>query len=161
MIKTYPTNIISQSIRLKICLFLNAKAYFVAFFFTKRKLRVFGLFLFVFSKPLATNTLTFWDFNFIHFSYRQFHQWFLCAFFVRASFWQLFLVTFRLCQKFRTKNARVKCWWNWHQDNLKWTRNFSNWFHDRGSFKYYYVCVSKIVAFIVKNINTIFFVWIV
>jgi hypothetical protein len=34
---------------------------------------------------------------------------FLRAFFVRMSFRQLFLVTFRLCQKFRTKNARVKC----------------------------------------------------
>jgi hypothetical protein len=30
------------------------------------------------------------------------------TFFVRTLFWQLFLVTFWLCQKFRTKNACVK-----------------------------------------------------
>jgi len=34
-------------------------------------------------------------------------------FFVRMSFWQLFLVTFWLWQKNCTKNARVKRWWNW------------------------------------------------
>jgi len=40
-------------------------------------------------------------------------------FFVRKSFWQLFLLTCnyveKSCQKdVRTKNSCVKCWWNWH-----------------------------------------------
>ena len=35
----------------------------------------------------------------------QFHQRFSCAFFVRKSFWQLFLVTFWLCQKKLYKNC--------------------------------------------------------
>ncbi len=26
----------------------------------------------------------------------------------------VFLLTFWLCWKIRTKNAHVKCWWNWH-----------------------------------------------
>jgi len=44
----------------------------------------------------------------------QFHQ----RFFVRKSFWQLFLVTFWQKKHFRTKNAHVKCWWNWPQTNF-------------------------------------------
>ncbi len=37
------------------------------------------------------------------------------AFFVRTSFWQLFLVTFCLWQKICTKKVRVKRWWNHRQ----------------------------------------------
>jgi len=37
----------------------------------------------------------------------QFHQRFTWEFFVQMLFWQLFLVTFWLCQKIRTKNVRV------------------------------------------------------
>ncbi len=51
--------------------------------------------------------------NFINISSR--------AFFVQTSFWQPFLVTFRLCQKFRMKNARVKRWWNRHQESISST----------------------------------------
>ncbi len=39
-------------------------------------------------------------------------------FFVWTSFWQLFLETFWLWMNFCTKNARVKCWWNWRQTSL-------------------------------------------
>jgi len=37
------------------------------------------------------------------------------TFYVRMLFRQLFLVSFWLCQKIRTKNARVWRWWNWLQ----------------------------------------------
>jgi len=40
---------------------------------------------------------------------------FTYEFFIRTSFRQLFLVTFWLWQKIRTKNEREKCWWNWPQ----------------------------------------------
>ncbi len=42
-------------------------------------------------------------------------------FFVRMSFWQLFLVTFWLWQKSRMKNARRKRWWNWRQIVRIWS----------------------------------------
>jgi len=42
----------------------------------------------------------------------QFHQRFLCAFFVQKPF---FLVTIWLWTNFCTKYVRVKCWWNWAQ----------------------------------------------
>jgi len=42
----------------------------------------------------------------------QFHQHFTRAFFV----WKCFsIVTFWRKKHFRTKNAHVKCWWNWRQ----------------------------------------------
>jgi hypothetical protein len=44
----------------------------------------------------------------------QFHQRFTNKFFVGTSFWQLFLVTFWLCQKICTKKTLIKLWWNWH-----------------------------------------------
>jgi len=45
----------------------------------------------------------------------QFHQRFMYTFFVWTLFRQLFLVTFWLCWKIRTKNVRVWRWWNWLQ----------------------------------------------
>jgi len=49
----------------------------------------------------------------------QFHQHFTRAFFVWKSFWQLFSSYMKVgksCTKhFRTKNAHLKCWWNWPQ----------------------------------------------
>ena len=47
----------------------------------------------------------------------QFHQRFTLEYFVRTSFWQLFLVTFWLWGEIRTKNSHVKRWWNWHLNN--------------------------------------------
>ncbi len=49
----------------------------------------------------------------------QFHQHFLCAFFVQKYFLCLefgFEQTF--VQKMRTKNACKKCWWNWRQVSI-------------------------------------------
>jgi len=44
----------------------------------------------------------------------QFHQHFTCMFFVQKSFP---LITFWQKKHFRTKTARVKCWWNWPQNS--------------------------------------------
>ncbi len=56
----------------------------------------------------------------------QFHQ----HLFVQMSFRQLFLVTLWLCRKIRTKNARVKCWWNRRQNAaIPSTRNESRQYH--------------------------------
>jgi len=53
---------------------------------------------------------------------RQFHQRFTRAFFVQnfgAKKQKCFsLVTFLAKKHFRTKNAHVKCWWNWYLGSI-------------------------------------------
>jgi len=50
-------------------------------------------------------------------SWSQFHQQFTCEYFIKS----FFLVAFWLWTNFRTKNARVKCWWNWHLESISST----------------------------------------
>ncbi len=50
--------------------------------------------------------------------WRKFHQRFTSEFFVRTWFWQLFQAMFWLWGEIRTKNSRVKCWWNWHLEKI-------------------------------------------
>jgi len=58
----------------------------------------------------------------------QFHQHFTRTFFVRMCLAQLFssnvLALAKVQNHFCTKNARVKCWWNWPQLSLVTFQDF-------------------------------------
>ncbi len=48
----------------------------------------------------------------------QFHQHFTRVFFVQSALRSFSLVTIWQIKHFRKKNVLVKCWWNWHQEDL-------------------------------------------
>ncbi len=61
-----------------------------------------------------------WNLSTCPLPYCQFHQHFICVFFVRKCFSQLFSsYVLALAKGFwqkkhnRTKNTHIKCWWNW------------------------------------------------
>jgi len=81
----------------------------------------------------------------------QFHQRFMRKFYVRKSFWQLFLLTCKLekssWKDICMKNLHVKCWWNWRLLEEKaarktWNSNLSWW-----SVLSFHLSLSSLVMF--------------
>jgi len=81
--------------------------------------QLFSSYMYIVKDAEMTFVQKFWTFNIDEIdTSRQFHQHFLCAFFVIMSFLAAFLAMFWLWRQNSSKKHARKCWWNWHQIDL-------------------------------------------